>query len=74
MGALLALIGVGVGLVGWYQILSIAFEESLIWGFLAIFIHPVALVIVVTHWEDARKPFFMEIGGLALFILGCGNL
>lgn len=69
---MMALVAVGgiVMLVGGIWILVKAFQESIVWGLASLFIPIVALVFVVTHWQDAGKPFLIYLAGLAVYMVG----
>lgn len=70
LGLILLGIGVIVGLVGGIWILMLAFQESIVWGIGCIFVPFVSLIFVVMNWDEAKKPFLINLGGLALMILG----
>jgi len=69
---MVALVAVGgiVMLVGGIMIIIKAFQESIVWGLASLFIPIVGLVFVLTHWDDAGKPFLIYLAGLALYIVG----
>lgn len=69
MVALVAIGGI-VMLVGGIWILVKAFQESILWGLASLFIPIVGLVFVITHWQDAGKPFLIYLAGLAIYLVG----
>lgn len=69
LGLLLVIVG-GIGcFIGWIWILLVAFQESILWG-LGCFIPIIALIFVVTHWEEAGKPFLIQIVSSVLLYAG----
>jgi hypothetical protein len=70
-GIILAIAGVGAGLVGWFWLVVLLFRESRMMGYAAMFCVPIlALLPVFTSWEEAKKPFFILLGGSAMAGLG----
>jgi hypothetical protein len=56
---------IGVGSL-WF--LSVAFRYGVLWGLLCIFLSPIApLIFLITHWNDAKKPFLLSLLGSLLF-------
>ena len=70
IAGLLMLAAVVLSIVGQIWIIVLAFQESIIWGLLVLVFAPAGLVFVGMHWEDAQKPFFIQIGGMAACFLG----
>lgn len=62
----LALLGVIMAIAGGIGLLIAAFKTSLLWGIGSFLFTPVALVFVLLHWDVARNPFLLALGGLAL--------
>tara|TARA_B100000809_G_scaffold155054_1_gene152334 strand:+ start:650 stop:967 length:318 start_codon:yes stop_codon:yes gene_type:complete len=72
MGALAGIcsvIGMIIFLVGSIMILIAAFRKSVLWGLGSLFIPGVALVFLIMHWQDAKKPFLISLLAIPLFIL-----
>lgn len=70
MGGILMLAGLGLMLLGFILILVSAFKESILWGLGCLFIHIVALVFVLTHWEESKSGFLLYVGGIGAIVLG----
>ena len=70
VGTGLFLVGIMVALVGWIMIVVAAFRVSAGWGVGSLLIPLIALIFVITHWQDARRPFFIQLGGTALWLIG----
>ena len=64
----LLIIGLIVHLIGWIMLIVVAWRESIWWGLLSIFVPFVALIFVITHWQDAKRPFLISISGTAVFV------
>jgi hypothetical protein len=69
MVALLYLGGL-IAFVGGIWLLVVAFKESVWWGLGSIFIPFVSLVFVIVHWQVSKKPFLIQLAGIALCIVG----
>jgi ankyrin repeat protein len=71
---ILAYILIGIGLLvaafGGIWIIFKAFQTSIGWGLFTVFCSFGALVWVITHWEDGKKPFLINLGGSIIAILG----
>lgn len=70
IGMLLLLIGFAMSLIGGIWLLVVAFQESLLWGVGCILLPFVSLIFAVMFWEDAKKPFLLNIAGIVPMILG----
>ena len=55
--------------IGWLGLLVAAFRESIWWGLACLFIPIVQLIFLIIHWREARKPFFLQLLALVLFIV-----
>jgi len=67
-GLLFALAG-AVGLAGGIWLIVIAFKVSTFWGFVVWFVPFGGLVFASKHWDQARKPFLLQVGSLIAFVL-----
>jgi hypothetical protein len=70
IASILLFLGWLVSIVGGIMLLVVAFKESILWGLGCIFIPFVALIFIVMHWEQSKKPFFIELAGAVLVIIG----
>ena len=68
---LLIAVSTALWLAGTLLLLVAAFRAGILWG-IGCLLLPVIVpwVFVVAHWEQARRPFFLLLGGLAVGILG----
>lgn len=69
---ILVYIGLAVFVIGGIGTLIAAFKTSILWGFACLFIAPVSLIFLVMHWGVAKNPFFLQLLGIALILLGGG--
>ena len=61
LGTILFGIGAIISIVGGIWFIVVAFQESLLWGLGCMVIPFVSLIFLVMHWEEARKPFFVQL-------------
>jgi hypothetical protein len=54
--------------VGGFWVLIVAFRTGLLWGLGCLFIPFVELIFVVTHWEEAKRPFLLQVIGIAILV------
>lgn len=68
----LGFMGIGflIAFVGGIWLLIEGFKESVLWGVGMLLFGFVGLIFAVTHWEQAKKPFLLNVGGAALMFLG----
>lgn len=52
----------------WFLVES--FRESVLWGLGCFFFSPVSLVFLILHWDVAKKPFGLQLLGIALCVGG----
>ena len=70
VGLALTICGLIVALIGLVQFLVAAFREGIGWGLGVLFLAPVGLVFLVRNWQETKKSFFVQLGGLALIVVG----
>lgn len=66
----LTLCGVIVSIIFGLIILVKAFQASILWGLAYIFIPFAALIFIITHWDEAGKPFLYSLISIPLLIAG----
>lgn len=59
-----------IAFVGGILFLIAAFRESILWGILCLCFSPVQIVFLIIHWQEAKKPFFIELLGIAISVVG----
>jgi hypothetical protein len=57
-------------LVGFVCFLVAAFRESILWGLGILFLPLVWLVFLVLEWPVAKRPFFLQLYGVILVLVG----
>lgn len=70
MGTALFFLGLIIAFVGGIMLLVEAFKESVLWGIGCLLFNPVSLVFLIIYWEQAHKPFFIQLGGIVLMFAG----
>jgi hypothetical protein len=70
MGIALMVIGGIVALVGGIGILIAAFREGIVWGLGCLVVPLVSLIFVVTHWQETKKPFLLNLAGAIVMVVG----
>jgi hypothetical protein len=70
LGYVTAGLGYAIGFAGWIWFLVIAFQESIGWGLACLLIPCVSLIFLVTHLDQALKPFLVNLGGGVLVFIG----
>lgn len=58
--------------VGGIWLVIEAFRESVLWGIGVLLIPIVGLVFVAMHWDQAGKPFLIQLAGVILWFVGGG--
>jgi hypothetical protein len=70
LGLILVCVGLAIAAVGGIWLIVVAFQESVLWGLGSLFIPLVGLAFVISHWDTAKRPFLVNIGGAVLMVLG----
>lgn len=76
IGLVLTVIGCIVMFVGGIWFLIEAFHSGLMWGIGCLFCGGiVGLIWLVTHWQDGKAPFGLQILGMVIYFVGvaCGG-
>jgi len=68
IGAAIAILGIAIFVIGGIWFLVAAFRESIWWGLACLFIPIVQLFFLIVHWPEARKPFALQLLGIAVLI------
>lgn len=70
LGQVLMIFGILIFIVGGFWFLLRAFTESVLWGLAVLFIPIVAVFFLIVHWHNAKRPFFVQLAGFAVMLLG----
>ena len=68
--SVLLLVGYIAAVLGGLWLLVLIFQNSVVWGICSLVIPFVSLIFVFTNWDDAKKPFLVQVVGLVLIFLG----
>ena len=70
---LMGLAGVAMiaNLVGAVWLIVLAFQEGLMWGLLSLFVPCAQLVFIAQHWQKAKRPALLSLGGSGAFLAAC---
>ena len=66
----LILVGTIIGLIYGIQLIIIAFQTSILWGLVYLFVPFGALIFMILHWEDSSYPFLRSLLAIPFFIVG----
>jgi membrane protein CcdC involved in cytochrome C biogenesis len=69
LGMVAIIIGYVVCLAGGIWFLVEAFRESILWGLGCLLLGPVSIVFLILHWDVAKRPFFLQLKGLAVILI-----
>lgn len=70
LGPVVFFLGAVVVLVGGIWFLIEAFREHVLWGLGCIFFGIVGLIFLILHFDRAAKPFFLQLGGAVIMVIG----
>jgi hypothetical protein len=70
IGSLLLVAGCVVMVAGGLWFILAAFKKDVVWGLACALTGIANLAFLVLHWDTAKRPFFFEIGGLAVAVVG----
>lgn len=68
----LQFIGFLVMFIGAIGTLIAAFSTSVWWGLGCLLLSPVSLLFLVMHWDVAKNPFFLQVAGFVVVLIGGG--
>jgi len=66
---LLSILGMIIALIGGVWLIVTAFREGLLWGLGCLLLPIVSLAFVIMHWDEAKKPFLVNLLGVLLVFL-----
>jgi hypothetical protein len=70
IGLILMVVGIIVAIIGGIWFLIVAFQESVLWGLGCLFFSPVSLIFLIMHWDEAGKPFLVQLAGVVPMFAG----
>ncbi|MDF3059508.1 MAG: hypothetical protein K0R17_3723 [Rariglobus sp.] len=68
----IALVAIGaiIALIFGIQLIIVAFQTSVLWGLGYLFVPFVALIFLIMHWSDAKKPFLRSLIAIPFYVVG----
>lgn len=57
-------------LIGNIWLIVVGFKQSVPWGLLMLFFSPSQALFIFKYWQEAKRPFLVELAGCALAIVG----
>jgi hypothetical protein len=68
------ILGAGMAGIGGIMFLVVAFQDDIVQGLLVWFVPFYNIFYLITHWEEEKGPFMIQVGGV-LLIMGamCGG-
>lgn len=67
---ILVYLGLLIFIIGGIGTLIAAFKTSIWWGLGCLLIAPVSLLFLVMNWGIAKNPFFLQLTGIGVMLLG----
>jgi len=67
---ILVVLGFLIAVVGGIGTLIAAFKTSVWWGVGCLLIAPVSLFFLIMNWNVAKNPFFLQLVGVGIMLLG----
>ena len=70
MPQLIIIFGLIIFVIGGFWFLVVAFKQSVLWGIACLLLPIVPLIFTLVHWSEAKSPFFMQVVGFVLLLIG----
>lgn len=70
LGSITVWAGLILLLLGGLLFIVVAFKESILWGLGVLFLPIASLIFLIFHWDTAKRPFFWQLGGMLLVMIG----
>ena len=70
IGVITVWAGILLMLAGGIFFIVQAFRTSILWGLGVLFVPLVPLVFLIVEWGNAKRPFFWQLWGIVLVVLG----
>ncbi len=68
MYSIFQILGLIIAFIGGFAFLVAAFRTSVLWGLGCFLFAPVSIFYLFFHWPKAKKPFLIQIIGVAIII------
>ena len=63
-------IGLAIFIIGGIGFLIAAFKNSILWRLGCLLLYPVSIIFLILNWNDAKNPFFLQLFGAGIMLLG----
>ena len=63
-------LGLAVFVIGGIGTLIAAFKTNILWGIGCLLLAPVSLIFLILHWNVAKNPFFLQLAGFVIILVG----
>ena len=70
IGLVLFVIGLIISFIYGIKLIIIAFQESVLWGLLYLFLPFANLYFIITRWPECKSPFLKTLIAIPFFIVG----
>ena len=70
IGLVLFFIGLIISFIYGIKLIIIAFQESVLWGLLYLFLPFANLYFIITRWPECKSPFLKTLIAFPFFIVG----
>lgn len=70
LASILMLLGLVISFIGGVWFIIAAFQDSLAWGLLCLFLPITSFLFLILHADRAFKPFFVSLFGTLLLLGG----
>ncbi|MBN1521970.1 MAG: hypothetical protein JW928_05490 [Candidatus Aureabacteria bacterium] len=70
LAIVICILGFIAALIGDLWIIVCAFNKNILWGLGVLFIQPIIIAFVILYFNDVKKPLFIWVLGLFLFLCG----
>ena len=70
MPQLMLILGLIVFVIGGFWFLVVTFQKSVLWGIACLLLPIVPLIFLFVHWQEAKRPFLMQMAGFVLVLIG----
>ena len=70
IGKVIFILGLGTFCTGMVMFYIAAFRRSLLWGVGCLLFAPASLFFLFIGWQEAKRPWFIWLGGGALMLVG----
>lgn len=70
IGLILVIIAMIIAFIYSIKLIIIAFQESILWGLLYLFLPFANLYFIITRWGECRDPFLKSLLAIPFIIVG----